>query len=83
MPISKPLSGRHLTHNGKQTDHKYIAPLLGYDLLLGRFTFQIQLGAYLYSPYKRRDPVFQHYVLSYYLYKSLYQYRPEGSPVYG
>jgi hypothetical protein len=61
-----------LTHNGEPTDHKYIAPLLGHDLLLGRFTFQLQLGAYLYSPYKRRDPVFQHYVLSYYVYKSFF-----------
>jgi hypothetical protein len=53
-------------------DYKYIAPLIGYDLLLGRFTFQLQLGGYIYSPYKRRDPVFQHYVLSYYIYKMLF-----------
>jgi hypothetical protein len=61
-----------MTRNSEKTDYKYIAPVVGHDLLLGRFTFQIQLGAYLYSPYKRRDPVFQHYVLSYYIYKSTF-----------
>jgi len=66
----KTIERTSLTHNGKPTDHKYIAPVFGHDLLLGRFTFQIQLGAYLYSPYERRDPVFQHYVISYYVYKS-------------
>lgn len=64
---------RKALENGTETvDHKYIAALLGHDLLLGRFTFQIQVGAYLYSPYKRRNAVYQRYGLSFYLYKSLY-----------
>ena len=54
------------------TDHKYLAALLGHDLLLGRFNFQIQLGAYLYSPFKRMDPVFERYTLTYYVFRSLY-----------
>lgn len=56
----------------READHKYIAALLGHDLLLGRFTFQLQLGAYLYSPFKRMDPVFERYTLSFYLFESLY-----------
>ncbi len=55
-----------------EADHKYLAALLGHDLLLGRFNFQIQLGAYLYSPFKRMDPVFERYTLSYYVTGSLY-----------
>ena len=53
-------------------DYKYLAPLIGHDLLLGRFNFQIQLGAYVYSPFKRRDPVFQRYGLSFYATKSFF-----------
>jgi hypothetical protein len=68
----KEIERKSLTKGGKETDHKYIAPLLGYDLLLGRFTFQIQVGAYIYSPFERWDPVFQRYGLSYYFYKSFY-----------
>jgi hypothetical protein len=53
-------------------DYKYLAALLGHDLLLGRFNFQIQLGAYIYSPFKRMDPVFQRYGLSFYLIKQVF-----------
>jgi len=55
-----------------EADHKYVAALLGHDLLLGRFNFQLQLGAYLYSPFKRMDPVFERYTLTYYPFGSLY-----------
>ncbi len=53
-------------------DYKYLAALLGHDLLLGRFNFQIQMGAYIYSPFKRMDPVFQRYSLSFYMNKHIY-----------
>jgi hypothetical protein len=58
-------------NNGKLADNKYLAVLLGHDLLLGRFNFYIQLGAYLYSPFKRMDPVYQRYGLNFYVYKHL------------
>ena len=60
------------TTGNEIVDYKYIAALLGHDLLLGRFNFQIQLGAYIYSPYKRMDPVFQRYALSFYLIKQVF-----------
>lgn len=60
------------TSGAGEVDHKYIAALLGHDLLLGRFNFQIQLGAYLYSPFKRMDPVYERYALSYYFFKPFY-----------
>ena len=64
---------RNSLNTGSQiVDHKYVAALLGHDLLLGRFTFQIQMGAYLYSPFKRKDPVFQRYTLSFYTFRSVY-----------
>lgn len=47
------------------SDHKYIAALGGYDLLIGRFNFSILMGAYLYSPFERMDPVFQRYGLNF------------------
>jgi hypothetical protein len=53
-------------------DHKYVALLAGHELILGRFNFYQQLGVYLYSPYKRRDKVFQRYGLNFYLTKKLF-----------
>lgn len=69
---------RHEIHRLSETqgtdivDYKYLAALLGHDLLLGRFNFQIQMGAYIYSPFKRMDPVFQRYSLSFYLNRHFY-----------
>lgn len=61
-----------LMKNDDFIDHKYIALLAGHDLILGRFNFYQQLGVYLYSPFERRDKVFQRYGLNFYLTKKLF-----------
>ncbi|NBC84550.1 MAG: acyloxyacyl hydrolase [Bacteroidetes bacterium] len=48
------------------TDHKYLAVVGGHEWLFGRFNFGIQLGAYIYSPYKHPDPVYHRWNLTYY-----------------
>ncbi len=50
---------------GELTDHKYLAVLGGYELLIGRFNLNILMGAYLYSPFERMDPVYQRYGLNF------------------
>lgn len=50
-----------LSNNGEPVDHRYGAVLGGYNLLLGVFRFSFQLGAYVYSPFDRGDPVYQRY----------------------
>ncbi|MGD2035062.1 MAG: acyloxyacyl hydrolase, partial [Bacteroidales bacterium] len=61
-----------LTENGEYLDHKYCAGLLGYELLIGKFIFSIHAGAYFYSPYKRMDPVYERYGLSYHFNKRIF-----------
>ncbi len=46
--------------------------LLGHDLLIGRFEFSQSLGAYLYSPYRPKDPVYQRYSLKFRLNRRLF-----------
>ncbi|MFO7658430.1 MAG: hypothetical protein R6W78_15340, partial [Bacteroidales bacterium] len=46
-------------------DHRYIALLAGHELILGRFNFYQQLGVYIYSPFIRKDPVYQRYGLNF------------------
>lgn len=41
------------------------ALLVGHELRIGRFRFNQQLGVYVYSPYKARDPVYQRWGLEY------------------
>ena len=40
-----------------------ISVLAGHDLIIGRFEFSTQLGAYLYAGHFNRDPVYQRYGL--------------------
>ncbi len=54
-----------LQRDGKLIDHKYLAAMLGHELLIGRFIFSTQLGVYLYSPFKRLDPLYQRYGLTF------------------
>ena len=53
-------------------DHKYFALLAGHELILGKFNFYQQLGIYIYSPFKRRDPVYQRYGLNFYITRNLF-----------
>ncbi len=46
--------------------------LLGHDLLIGRFEFSQTLGAYVYVPYRARDPVYQRYALKFRLNRRLF-----------
>jgi hypothetical protein len=46
--------------------------LVGHDLLIGRFEFSQALGAYVYSPYRARDPVYQRYALKFRLTRRLF-----------
>ncbi|NJK85938.1 MAG: acyloxyacyl hydrolase [Bacteroidales bacterium] len=52
-----------LNDNLPVKDHKYLAINAGHELLLGKFNFYQQLGYYLYSPFKRRDRLYQRYGL--------------------
>ncbi|MFO7657547.1 MAG: acyloxyacyl hydrolase, partial [Bacteroidales bacterium] len=51
--------------NSRFADHRYIALLAGHELILGRFNFYQQLGVYIYSPFIRKDPVYQRYGLNF------------------
>lgn len=53
-------------------DHKRVALLAGHELSIGRFAFSQQLGAYVYSPAKAKDPVYQRWGLDYYLTDSFF-----------
>ena len=53
-------------------DHRYAAFLLGHDLILGRFIFSTDLGVYIYSPFQRKDEVYQRYGLTYNISKSVF-----------
>jgi hypothetical protein len=46
--------------------------LLGHDLLIGRFEFSQALGAYIYSPYRPMDSVYQRYSLKFRLNRRLF-----------
>lgn len=58
----------NLTKNGEFIDYRYGAAYLGYNLLLGKFRFSFQLGAYFYSPFDRGDPIFQRYGINFLLF---------------
>jgi len=53
-------------------DHKKIGYLAGHEFQLGRFRFSQQLGIYLYSPAKAKDPVYQRWGLDFFVLKSFY-----------
>jgi len=61
-----------LDKDNKLLDHKYFSFMSGHELLLGRFVFYQQIGFYIYSPYKRRDPLYQRYGLNYYINKKFF-----------
>ncbi|MCE5345413.1 MAG: acyloxyacyl hydrolase [Bacteroidales bacterium] len=46
-------------------DHKRFALTAGQDFLLGKVIFTQNLGFYIYSPYKARNPVYEKYELAY------------------
>jgi len=50
---------------GTGLDHKRVALTLGQDFYMGRIVFTQYLGAYVYSPYKARQMVYQKYELGY------------------
>ncbi len=51
--------------NDENTNFSRLSLIAGHDLLIGRFEFSQHLGAYLYSPYRAMDPVFQRYTLKF------------------
>jgi hypothetical protein len=53
-------------------DHKKVGMLAGHELYLGKFRFSQQLGVYLYSPAKTRDPIYQRWGLDFLVVKRLY-----------
>ena len=61
-----------LMNSNNFIDHKYFALLAGHELILGKFNFYQQLGIYVYSPFDRRDMVFQRYGLNFYLIKNIF-----------
>jgi hypothetical protein len=53
-------------------DYNSVAITAGHDLLVGNFAFVIQLGYYIYAPYKAMDDVYEKYDLQYRFNKRLY-----------
>jgi Lipid A 3-O-deacylase (PagL). len=53
-------------------DHKKIGYLVGHEFQLGRFRFSQQLGIYIYSPAKAKDPVYQRWGLDFFVLKRFY-----------
>lgn len=60
-----------IEEDGHLVDHKYLSVLLGHELLIGRFIFSIHFGVYLYSPFKRRNIIYERYGLTYRIYKNI------------
>lgn len=54
-----------LDDKGEDKDFQRGALLAGHELQIGRFRFNQQLGIYVYSPAKARDPVYQRWGLEY------------------
>ncbi len=48
-------------------DHQRGSLAIGHELLMGRFIFSQQLGAYLYDPSELDDPIYHRWGLTYYL----------------
>ncbi|MBC5991463.1 acyloxyacyl hydrolase [Pontibacter sp. SD6] len=61
-----------LEDRGRNEDFQRGALLAGHELYIGRFRFSQQLGVYVYSPAKARDPVYQRYGLEYHTAKKVY-----------
>ncbi len=57
--------------NSVDSDHKRLSVFAGHELLIGRFNFYQELGVYLYSPYKAKDPVYQRYGLEYFFHPNI------------
>lgn len=53
-------------------DHNRAALLVGHSLSVGKFSFSQQLGVYIYSPAKAKDPVYQRWGLNYQLNEKLF-----------
>lgn len=56
---------KHLKDEEDGRNFQRGALLVGHELRIGRFRFNQQLGVYVYSPYKARDPVYQRWGLEY------------------
>lgn len=57
--------------NIEDSDHRRLSIFVGHELLIGRFNFYQELGAYLYAPRKPKDPVYQRYGLEYFIHNNL------------
>lgn len=53
-------------------DHKRISALVGHELEVGKFRFSQQLGVYIYSPAKAKDPVYQRWGLDFYFNRHIF-----------
>jgi hypothetical protein len=61
-----------MMEDGDYIDHKYVAALVSHELLLGKFNFYQQLGIYLYSPFARKDKVYERFGLNFYVNKNFF-----------
>jgi hypothetical protein len=68
----KEIERNNIEEDGRLVDHKYFAALLGHELLIGRFNFSIHFGAYLYSPFKRRNLIYERYGLTYRVFRNIF-----------
>jgi hypothetical protein len=57
---------------GNVPDHNRAGFLVGHELQIGRFRFSQQLGIYVYTPAKPRDPVYQRWGLDFLINRRLF-----------
>lgn len=58
--------------NGSSPDFKRVGIFGGHSLLMGKLSFLMQLGVYVYKPYKSDKPVYQRYGLKYAFHENVF-----------
>lgn len=58
--------------NGASPDFKRVGVFAGHSLLMGKLSFLLQLGVYVYKPYKSDKPVYQRYGFKYAFHKNVF-----------
>lgn len=65
------LKQRITDENIAGSDHRRFSVFAGHELLIGKFNFYQELGLYLYSPFRAKDPLYQRYGLEYLFHDNL------------
>jgi hypothetical protein len=66
------LKAELLRKSSPPSDHQRIALLAGHEFQIGKFIFSQQLGIYIYSPVKAKDPVYQRWGLDFHIFNKMF-----------